>query len=94
MNMQNAQNSNNPEQRHDVTIRSRESMSISGVMEVMSFDESGVMLETVMGIMGVEGEELRITRLDTDRKEVDLEGRFNGIAYAEKRVKRRLFSKG
>lgn len=79
---------------HNVTLRDREHMGVSGVCEVVSFDECGVVLETVMGIMAVDGTELRITRLDLDRKEVDLCGKVNGIVYAEKRVKKGMLRRG
>jgi len=78
---------------HNVIMRDRESISVGGVCEIVSFDESGVVLETVMGIMAVDGSGLRVTRFDTDRKEVDLSGKVNGIVYAEKRSGRRLFGR-
>lgn len=77
---------------HNVMMRDRESLSVSGVCDIISFDESGVVLETVMGIMAVDGSDLHVSRFDTDRKEVDLTGKVNGLVYAEKRG-RRLFGR-
>ncbi len=91
MNTQNTQNTNIG---HNVTLRDREHMSVSGVCEVVSFDEGGVLLDTVMGTMAVDGTELRITRLDLDRKEVDICGKVCGIVYAEKRAKKGSFRRG
>ena len=81
-----------PTVSHNVILRERESLSVSGVCEIVSFDENGVVLETVMGIMAVDGSGLRVTRFDTDRKEVDLTGKVSGLVYAEKRG-RRLFGR-
>ena len=78
---------------HNVIMRDRENLSVGGVCEIVSFDESGVVLETVMGIMAVDGTALRVTRFDTDRREVDLSGKVNGIVYAEKQSRRRLFGR-
>jgi sporulation protein YabP len=77
---------------HNVMMRDRESLSVSGVCDIISFDESGVVLETVMGVMAVDGSDLHVSRFDTDRKEVDLTGKVNGLVYAEKRG-RRLFGR-
>lgn len=78
---------------HSVTLNCREQMNVSGVCEVVSFDECGVVLDTVMGTMVVDGSSLRITRLDLDRGEVDLCGTVSGIIYAEKRQRKGLFGR-
>lgn len=57
-------------------------MSITGVSEVLSFDESAVHLQTVCGELTVEGEGLRIGTLDTERGLVALEGAsIDGLFY-------------
>ena len=66
----------------DITVKNRTKMSISGVTEVISFDETAVDLKTVCGELCVEGEGLHIGVLDTERGIVTLEGRtIDGINY-------------
>jgi sporulation protein YabP len=66
----------------DVTVKNRNKMSISGVTEVVSFDEAAVELRTVCGDLCVEGEGLHIGVLDTERGIVALEGKsVDGIYY-------------
>lgn len=66
----------------DITVKNRTKMSISGVTEVISFDETAVDLKTVCGELCVEGEGLHIGVLDTERGIVTLEGRtIDGIYY-------------
>lgn len=67
--------------QHDIVIRSRASMEICGVKNVISFDEENVCLDTVMGEMTIEGEELNVSSLDTDRGTVHLSGKINGLYY-------------
>ncbi|MBQ7006274.1 MAG: sporulation protein YabP [Oscillospiraceae bacterium] len=74
---------------HSVLIKGREVVAVSGVTRVLSFDETAVLLETIMGTMAVDGDELCITRLDPDRKEVDINGKVSGIAYAAPRKRRK-----
>ena len=67
---------------HEFSLKGRRRMSISGVREVISFDETAVNLLTDCGEMTVEGEGLRIGVLDTERGLVTLEGNaVDGIWY-------------
>lgn len=51
------------------------------------------MLKTSMGTLGIDGENLKITRLDLDRGEVDFEGKVNGLMYAQQSKRKGLFRK-
>ncbi len=80
----------------DISLKSRKRMSITGVSEVLSFDEGAVHLQTVCGELTVEGEGLRIGTLDTERGLVALEGAsIDGIFYLhpEGEGKRGLFGR-
>ena len=79
----------NQHEEQNLIIRSRSGASVSGVKDVCSFDEQGIILSTCMGTLAFDGEALRITRLDLERGEVDFEGKINGAMYADKRTKGR-----
>ena len=87
-------NGQNAEKRHSIFSRDREGIKIDGVLDVVSFDESGVALETTAGSMAVEGEGLHVTVLNITDGIVEIDGRINGIYYYEPkpRGKRGLFS--
>ena len=68
-------------QSHALTLSERAKLQISGVNEVISFDEELVALHTVCGSMTVEGKGLHITTLNIDRGEVIIDGNVNGIYY-------------
>ncbi len=69
-------------QSHEVFVKERGEMRITGVKEVESFDDTGVQLRTSRGDMTVEGEGLRVGVLDVDRGVVTLSGRIDGIFYS------------
>ena len=71
--------------KHDVSLKSRKSMNIDGVDDVISFDESLVLLLTVCGEMTVEGTGLHIKVLDLESGVVELEGNVEGIFYADEK---------
>lgn len=82
--------------QHAFSSKVRDGIRVSGVLDVVSFDEKSVVLETSCGGMGIEGEGLHITTLNISEGLVDIEGRLNGLYYFEDRPvqKRRLFSRG
>lgn len=80
---------------HDISLKSRKHMNISGVTEVISFDEHAVNLRTVCGDIAIEGEGLHIGVLDMDRGVVALDGTVDGIYYThtEQTEKKGFFGK-
>ena len=73
---------------HEMTLRSRQELTVSGVNDVMSFDETLVELNTVCGVMSIEGEGIHISFLDTDNGRLTLSGSISGIYYIDKKPKR------
>ena len=73
----------------------RKHLEVNGVTEVIRFDELTVVLQTVCGEMTVDGKNLKISVLDTDKGIVSLDGQVDSIYYSEetKEVKRRLFGR-
>ena len=80
---------------HSFISENRDGIKIRGVSEVISFDDSGVALETSLGNMAVEGEGMRVTTLNTDDGIVEISGRINGVYYYETKpvAKRGLFGR-
>ena len=68
---------------HEFSVRDRKTMLISGVSEIISFDENSVVAETSCGEMTVEVTGLHIGALDTDRGFLSLDGEISGIYYLE-----------
>lgn len=71
------------QKEHDLTARNRESITVTGVSEVVSFDEATVRLVTSCGILNLEGEGLRIHVLNTKDGIVAVTGRLNGVLYED-----------
>ena len=80
--------------RHTVTLQDCGTLFVSGVQEVLSFDEGAVALSTPCGVMMVEGEGLHVGRLDPAKKECDVEGHITALFYTKTREKGGLFKRG
>lgn len=81
---------------HSFFSRGREGIEVSGVVDVISFDESGILTETLCGSMAIEGEGLHITVLNIGEGKIAVEGRIGAVYYFEEKQKRKkgLFGKG
>ncbi len=55
---------------------------MTGVIDVVSFDESAVLLETSLGMLTLKGKELHISRLSLETGEVDMEGTIDSMVYS------------
>ena len=71
------------ERGHNLVVRDRGQITVSGVSEVVSFDEANVRLVTACGILNLEGEGLRIHVLNTTDGTVAVTGRLNGVLYED-----------
>ena len=65
-------------------LESREKLSISGVLDVLSFDDQVVIVETELGLLNIKGENLRINKLSIDTSEVIVEGEIISLTYSNK----------
>jgi len=68
----------------NLILENREKLSISGVLDVLSFDDQVVMVETELGLLTIKGENLKINKLSIDTSEVIVEGDISGLNYSEK----------
>ena len=72
----------------NIILENRKKLSISGVLDVLSFDDQIVILETDLGMLTIKGEDLRINKLSMDTTEVVIEGEDNNLSYSEKQDKK------
>lgn len=67
---------------HSVQWIDRAKGSVTGVTDVISFDEHSVILETEQGMMTIKGKDLHIGRLMLDQGEAELEGTIDSVVYS------------
>ena len=78
---------------HKLQMSERRSLTMTGVTEVVSFDESAVVLQTSLGLLIVQGQQLQLKNLSLDGGQVAVEGNISALSYEEPRQGgwRRLF---
>ena len=80
----------------NLILENRNKLSISGVKDVLSFDDQVVIMETELGLLSVKGDNLKINKLSIDTSEVIVEGEINTLSYSDHSKKEQeggLFSK-
>ena len=79
---------------HKLTLNERKVLTMTGVTDVVSFDEGEVVAETVLGLLLTTGEELHVERLSLDLGELVLTGRIVSLEYVgDRQQKGSLWSK-
>ncbi|MGE4485535.1 MAG: sporulation protein YabP [Oscillospiraceae bacterium] len=68
---------------HNVIIEGRSRVSVSGVTDVESFDETVVVINTTRGVLIVRGEGLHMEKLSLDSGEIIIEGNISALEYEE-----------
>lgn len=70
---------------HALTLKERQSLTMTGVTEVMSFDENTVTLRTEMGTLLVHGKDLQLKNLSLEGGQVSVGGTISALIYEEPR---------
>ena len=69
--------------KHRVTLERRENISVSGVLDVISFDEETIVIDTELGILLLKGAQLHVNRLNLDTGELEVDGDVVSLNYEE-----------
>lgn len=67
----------------NLILENRGKLNVSGVNDVLSFDDQVVMIDTELGLLTVKGENLRINKLSLDTSEVIVEGEISSLTYSQ-----------
>lgn len=68
---------------HKLTLNERTSLTMTGATEVVSFDESAVILRTELGTLLVRGQDLQLKTLSLDGGQVAVDGKVSALIYEE-----------
>lgn len=73
---------------HKLTLSERNKLTVTGVTEVVSFDDASVLLQTCMGSLLVQGSELQLKNLSLEGGQVEVDGTIASMQYEENRAAR------
>ena len=73
---------------HKLVLNERESLAISGVTEVVRFDEDSIVLHTSLGTLVVHGSNLQLKTLSLEGGQVAVDGSVQALIYEQSRSER------
>lgn len=69
--------------QHEIVMTNRNTMEVTGVVSVESFDSEEFLLQTDYGYLGIRGQDLHIKNLDLDQGRVSIQGHFLDVSYLD-----------
>ena len=76
------------EKKSNLILENRKRLALTGVVEVISFNETVIMLNTSLGSMTIKGEGLRMNKLDVQNGEVMIVGTINSCVYSGAEIRK------
>ena len=70
---------------HRLSLNERKELSMTGVTEVVSFDDTAVVLRTQLGMLMVHGQQLQLKTLSLEGGQVAVDGNISALIYEEPR---------
>lgn len=71
---------------HNLIMENRGKLTLTGVLDIHSFDDELVLVETQMGILTVKGNDLKMNKLNLDNNELMVEGNISALVYSESEI--------
>ncbi|KPU42778.1 spore protein YabP [Oxobacter pfennigii] len=72
------------DRKHSYSLENREKMVLSGVLNVESFNEGEIMLETELGMLSIKGSALHMSKLNLETGDLLINGSIDSCVYSEK----------
>lgn len=73
---------------HKLTLSERSHLTLTGVTEVVSFDDTAVVLKTALGTLVVQGSQLQLKNLSPEGGQVVVDGSVTSLVYEQLRSDR------
>ena len=82
-------NMNKLESNHDIFITARKKLQITGINKIVSLNNEEFLIDTKMGLLLIEGNNLVMQQLDIDKGQIWIEGTINSLGYIENDKKKK-----
>jgi sporulation protein YabP len=65
----------------NIVLENRERLNITGIVDVFSFDDQVIIVETELGLLTIKGENLKINKLSIDTSDFIVDGYISSLSY-------------
>lgn len=77
------------ERKSNLALENRKRLSLTGVVEVLSFDDEKILLNTSVGMLTVKGQGLKMNKLDVQNGDVIIVGNIGFMVYSGSEIKKK-----
>ncbi len=78
---------------HNIIVEDRKKFTLTGINEVLSFDENTIALDTNLGKLSVRGENLKLGQFDTVKGDISGSGEIFALVYTSNEASVGFFSR-
>lgn len=76
---------------HTLTLSERQNMQLTGIEQVLAFDDKQLLLQTSKGNLAISGEGIHITSLLLEDGRLSFDGRVDALSYSDQHTLRRAW---
>lgn len=77
------ENKKNMNSFQNIVLENREKLNITGIVDVFSFDDQIIIIETELGLLTIKGENLKVNKLSLDASDFIVDGKISSLAYSD-----------
>lgn len=74
--------------KNNLSLENRKRLTLTGVIEVINFDDETILLSTNLGKLTIKGEGLKVDKLDVKNGDVIIKGVISSLVYSNKGMKK------
>lgn len=73
---------NNMTTYQNIVLENREKLTVTGIQDVLSFDDQIIIVQTELGLLTIKGENLKINKLSLDTSDFAVDGYISSLTYS------------
>lgn len=79
----------------NIILENRKKLTLTGIKDVLSFDDEIVVVESELGLLNIKGNDLKVNKISVETGDVIIDGTIRAIEYSDKDInsKQGLMSK-
>ena len=66
----------------NIVLENREHLTLTGIIDVFSFDDQIIIIETELGLLTITGDDLKISKLNLETSDFVVDGKIDTISYS------------
>lgn len=70
----------------NVILEIRKKLTLTGIKDVLSFDDEIIVLESELGLLNIKGRDLKVNKISVETGDVIIEGTIRMFEYSDKDI--------